>query len=119
VLVSESTVLALYLTGHQVLAPGRGRLVMGCAFPLMMPARQADRGEPRRPRALRERDRGQHHRHEHGARSAPLCGLLIVGMTWASRMRASRTYAIARQHEVELTRPPEGARDASPVEPGR
>jgi MFS family permease len=118
VLVSESTVLALYLTGHLVfwhlLASG---LVVGSVFPLMMPARQAIVANL----VGRERLAGAVALNVTGMNTArvvgpALGGLLIVGddvrLAYAAGI-ATYLAALVCLLKVDPARPPEAARARS------
>src|SRR5258705_8185574 len=119
VLVSESTVLALYATGslafwHLVAAA----IVVGCVFPLMMPARQAIVanlvGRERLSSAIAVNMTGMNTARVVGP---ALGGLLIVGddvrLAYVAAI-ASYAAALLCMLKIDPARPPAGARRASP-----
>jgi MFS family permease len=119
VLVSESTVLALYATGslvfwHLVAAA----IVVGCVFPLMMPARQAIVanlvGRERLSSAVAMNMTGMNTARVVGP---ALGGLLILGddvrLAYVAAI-ASYAAALLCMLKIDPARPPSNARRASP-----
>jgi MFS family permease len=119
VLVSEIAVLSLYLTGHLVFWHLIGAaLVMGCVFPLMMPARQAIVanlvGRERLGSAVALNMTGMNTARVVGP---ALGGVLILGddirLAYAAGI-AIYAAALLCMLRIDPAPPPAGARDVSP-----